>query len=78
MAIYLHRLDSANPGLNAIVAQKDPQLLMEEARRADSDLAAGNVRGPLHGIPQAPKDLASVKGLVSSQGSPLLAGGAAP
>ncbi len=36
---------------------------MEEARRADTDIAAGAWRGPLHGVPVGIKDLLWTKGL---------------
>lgn len=35
---------------------------LEQARRADQEIAAGRYRGPLHGIPWGAKDLLAVRG----------------
>jgi len=69
MEATLARIAEVNPAVNAIVALRDEQALMAEARAAD----AGPRRGPLHGLPVAVKDLANVAGIRSTQGSPLLA-----
>lgn len=42
---------------------------LEDARRADADLAAGNDRGPLHGIPVGIKDMIDVAGVPTTAGS---------
>jgi amidase len=68
MAAALDRIDAVNPGLNAIVDLRDREALMAEAAAADRS----ETRGALHGLPIAVKDLADVKGLRSSSGSPLL------
>ena len=41
----------------------------EDARRAEREIAAGDYRGPLHGIPVAIKDLADVAGVPTRAGS---------
>ncbi len=46
---------------------------LAEARRAERELADGSVRGPLHGIPFAVKDLFDVEGEVTGAGTHLLA-----
>lgn len=72
MRAYLDHIDRLNPVVNAIVSRRDADVLLEEARERDEDLARGLHRGPLHGFPQAIKDLAATKGIRTTQGSPLL------
>ena len=48
--IYLKRIQQFDPKLRCIITlTKDAALA--QARRADSEIAAGQYRGPLHGIP---------------------------
>lgn len=47
---------------------------LAEAAQAERELAAGAVRGPLHGIPYAVKDLFDVEGEATGAGTHLLAG----
>src|SRR3954454_14343343 len=42
---------------------------LEEAAKADAERAAGNVRGPLHGIPVIVKDNVDAAGLPTTAGS---------
>ncbi len=67
MQATLDRIAALNPRLNAIVALRDRDALMAEAAAADQ----AKTRGALHGLPLAIKDLANVKGIASTQGSPL-------
>ncbi len=67
MAATLARIDQLNPRHNAIVALRPREALMAEARAAD----AGPVKGPLHGLPMAVKDLEDVAGLPTRKGSRL-------
>jgi aspartyl-tRNA(Asn)/glutamyl-tRNA(Gln) amidotransferase subunit A len=46
---------------------------LEEARERDAERAHGVLRGPLHGVPVAVKDLIDVAGTVTAAGSPKLA-----
>ncbi|WGD32034.1 amidase [Ancylobacter sp. WKF20] len=66
MAAYLDRLP-ANDTINAIVAPRDADVLMDEARAADEAAP----RGWMHGLPHAVKDLVAVRGLRTTYGSPL-------
>ena len=64
---HLARIAAVNPKLNAVV-----QLLAEEAlaeaAAADQELAHGQLRGPLHGLPVTIKDWLEVAGVVCAAG----------
>jgi aspartyl-tRNA(Asn)/glutamyl-tRNA(Gln) amidotransferase subunit A len=65
---YLARSESLNPQLNAYVTITR-NLAMSQARAAEKEIASGNYRGPLHGIPYAAKDLLAVKGYPTTWGA---------
>lgn len=67
--IYLNRLEKYNPLLNCVV-NLTPELAMQQAEQADREIAAGQYRGPLHGIPWGAKDLISVPGYPTTWGIP--------
>src|SRR5262249_19337359 len=46
--------------------------LLAEARQCDAELARGQHRGWMHGFPHAVKELADVRGMVTTHGSPIL------
>ncbi len=71
MQAYLARIEHGNARFNAIVALRDPELLLREADAADAMLAKVGPMGPLHGFPMAPKDAAATKGIVTTFGSPI-------
>jgi len=73
MASYLDHIEAANPLVNAIVSLRPREALMAEAHAADAAVARGEATGPLHGLPQAIKDLAATRGLRTTLGSPLFA-----
>ena len=55
IAGHLERIADVNPVLNAAV-EIQAERAMEEAAAADRELAAGSLRGPLHGVPFSIKD----------------------
>ena len=67
--LYLGRLEKYNSLLNCVVTMT-PELAMKQAERADREIAAGQYRGPLHGIPWGAKDLIAVQGYPTSWGIP--------
>ncbi|MGY6633788.1 MAG: amidase [Alkalilacustris sp.] len=73
MQATLEHIERVNGRVNAIVALRDGDALMAEARAADAARHRGDRLGRLHGLPMAVKDLADVAGLVTSMGSPLFA-----
>ncbi len=71
---YLARIeayDQQGPSLNAIIAL-NPNAA-DDARALDAERAAGNVRGPLHGIPVLIKDNYDLAGMPTTNGSIALA-----
>src|SRR5580693_8866712 len=72
MTAYLDHIERLNPKVNAIVALEDRGRLISQATERDALLAHGDSMGPLHGFPHAVKDLQPVKGIRSTQGSPIL------
>jgi len=68
----LRRIEEVNGPVNAIVTVVADHAL-EQARQADADLAQGRIRGPLHGIPVAHKDLADTAGIRTTYGSRVFA-----
>lgn len=65
---YLERLKRIGPKLECVVTLTE-ELALEQARRADREIAAGKYRGPLHGIPYGAKDLLAVKGIPTTWGA---------
>jgi aspartyl-tRNA(Asn)/glutamyl-tRNA(Gln) amidotransferase subunit A len=64
----LDRIDKLNPLLNAFITVTS-ELALEQAREADAAIAAGNWRGPLHGVTVALKDLIDVAGVRTTAAS---------
>jgi amidase len=71
---YLAQIDRLNPQVNAIVAMPAREGLHAQATERDKQLKNKQSLGPLHGFPQAPKDIAPLAGLVTTNGSPIFAG----
>ena len=66
----LERLRKRDADLKCVITLTE-KLALEQAARADRELAAGKDRGPLQGIPWAAKDLIAVPGYPTTWGSPL-------
>jgi Asp-tRNA(Asn)/Glu-tRNA(Gln) amidotransferase A subunit family amidase len=66
--IYLDRLQRFNPQLRCVITLT-PDLALEQAKQADSEIAAGRYRGPLHGIPWGGKDLLDTAGIPTTWGA---------
>ena len=64
----LDRIDDRAARLNAFISVEREEALAA-ARDADRERAAGRIRGPLHGVPLAHKDMYYRKGRVSTCGS---------
>jgi Asp-tRNA(Asn)/Glu-tRNA(Gln) amidotransferase A subunit family amidase len=66
--MYLDRLHRFDAQLHAVVTFTD-SLALQQAARADREIAAGRYRGPLHGIPYGIKDLFAVPGYPTTWGA---------
>ncbi len=66
--IYLDRIARFDPKLRCVITVTR-DLALEQARRADAEIAAGKYRGPLHGIPWGTKDLLDTKGIRTTWGA---------
>ncbi len=66
--MQLERIAAVDPGLNSYLSVT-AETALAEAEQAEAELEAGRVRGPLHGVPIAIKDLFHTKGVPSTFGS---------
>jgi len=64
---YLDKIEKFNPDLNAIVLQKDRELIIKEAIQKDN---ANEIDKPLNGLPIAIKDLSDAVGFKTTYGFP--------
>lgn len=71
---FLTQIDRLNPQVNALVALAGHDDLKRQAEAYDKKLACGQWLGPLHGIPQAPKDIMPAAGMVTTKGSKIFQG----
>jgi aspartyl-tRNA(Asn)/glutamyl-tRNA(Gln) amidotransferase subunit A len=67
----LERIEKLNPTLNAFITVCAESAL-DEARKAEEEIARGEWRGPLHGIPVALKDLIDTAGVRTTAASKVL------
>jgi Asp-tRNA(Asn)/Glu-tRNA(Gln) amidotransferase A subunit family amidase len=66
--LYLDRLKKYDPLLHCVVTFTE-DLALRQAEQADREIAAGQYRGPLHGIPWGAKDLIAYSGYKTTWGA---------
>ena len=66
--IYLDRLERFDPKLRCVITLTRDHALAK-ARQADTEIAAGHYRGPLHGIPWGAKDLLDTANIPTTYGA---------
>lgn len=66
--LYIDRIKRYDGQLLAVITLTD-SMALAQAKRADREIAAGNYKGILHGIPYGVKDLMAVKGYRTTWGS---------
>jgi Asp-tRNA(Asn)/Glu-tRNA(Gln) amidotransferase A subunit family amidase len=66
--MYIARLKRYDPQLHFLITLTEERA-MTQARAADTEIAAGKYRGPLHGLPWGAKDLLAVKGYPTTWGA---------
>src|SRR5689334_19748585 len=59
------RMEALEPQLNAFIT-RTPDVAMAAARKAEAEIMHGNLRGPLHGMPFALKDIYDTAGILTS------------
>ena len=68
---FLDRIQQMNARFNAF-EKPTPELALEQAQRAESEIKGNKYRGPLHGIPYAAKDLFDTKDVPTAWGTKFL------
>jgi aspartyl-tRNA(Asn)/glutamyl-tRNA(Gln) amidotransferase subunit A len=71
MQALLARIDALQPKLHAFI-RLDAEAALAAARAAEAEIAAGRIRGPLHGVPVGVKDIVDVAGLPTTCHSRIL------
>jgi Asp-tRNA(Asn)/Glu-tRNA(Gln) amidotransferase A subunit family amidase len=66
--IYLNRIERLDRKIRAIITVTREHALAR-AKQADAEIAAGNYRGPLHGVPYGVKDLLDTKDIPTTYGA---------
>jgi aspartyl-tRNA(Asn)/glutamyl-tRNA(Gln) amidotransferase subunit A len=67
----LARIEALDPKLNVFI-RLDADAALNAARAAEAEIAAGRIRGPLHGVPVGVKDIIDVAGLPTTGHSKIL------
>lgn len=65
---FIERIRQYGDTLQCVITVTE-EIAMQQAQRADEEIAAGKYRGPLHGIPYGLKDLFAVKGTRTTWGA---------
>ncbi len=68
---YLDRIEQVDGKLNSYITVCGEEA-MADARQAEADIARGDYKGPMHGIPVAVKDQFNSKGILTTSGSTIL------
>jgi amidase len=63
----LDRIEKIDPSLHSY-ATVTPELALKQSKAYDAEIAAGDYRGPLHGVPIAVKDICNAAGVVTAAG----------
>ncbi len=66
--IYLHRIEQFDSKLRCVITLTR-DLALAQAKKADTEIAAGKYRSPLHGIPWGGKDLLDTAGIPTTYGA---------
>ncbi len=69
---HLDRIEALNPRVNAFITVTGDHALAR-AREAEREIGAGRWKGPLHGLPYAPKDILATEGIRTTNGSKVTA-----
>jgi Asp-tRNA(Asn)/Glu-tRNA(Gln) amidotransferase A subunit family amidase len=67
-SIYLRRISQFDPKLRCVITLTR-EAALAQAKQADTEIAAGRYRGPLHGIPYGVKDLLDTAGIATTYGA---------
>ncbi len=65
---FLNRLKEYGPKIESVITLTE-ELAIRQAKQADKEIAAGNYKGMLHGIPYGAKDLLAVKNYKTTWGA---------
>lgn len=69
---FLARSEALNPKVNAYITITREHAVAA-AQAAEKEIMGGKYRGPLHGLPYAPKDILATKGILTTNGSKVTA-----
>ena len=69
---FLERIEATDHRINAFISVT-AEHAKQKAREVEEEIRAGNYRGPLHGLPYAPKDILATKGIRTTNASKVTA-----